>query len=278
MNIFSTSVLLALLCISDTSLSFLINSGRRPDADGKVNAVKFRSTFPFAGAAKSKTRLLYYGDYDDNYLHFNSDISDGTNYLHRMSSTLRGGNTVDNSEYAGINSLSVSELKRLLTDRGVDFRDCLEKRDLVERLMSSKGSAVSTSYSADGYNNGGAGGLSYEENRVVNTFTRSSPAVAYIQTISQSMQISRGFSLKGTEVPTGAGSGFLWDDKVIITTYYDKCALFEYSESTIHSLVHGTGSYRHQLSCDSFGHKDKEPDHQSQTPRHGTYFCNDCWI
>jgi hypothetical protein len=80
--------------------------------------------------------------------------------------------------------------------------------------MSSKCSAVSTSFSAEGYNNCGVGGLSYEENRVVNTFTRASPAVAYIQTISQSMQISRGFSLKGTEVPTGAGSGFLWDDKV----------------------------------------------------------------
>ncbi|KAL7430627.1 hypothetical protein ACHAXH_002771, partial [Discostella pseudostelligera] len=220
MNIFTSSVLLALLCISDTSLSFLINFGRRPDADGKVNAVKFRSTFSFAGAAKSKTRLRYYGDYDDNYLHLNSDISDGSSYLHRMSSSLRGGNTFDNSEYAGLNSLSVSELKRLLIDRGVDFRDCLEKRDLVERLMSSKGSAVSTSYSADGYNNGGVGGLSYEENRVVNTFTRSSPAVAYIQTISQSMQISRGFSLKGTEVPTGAGSGFLWDDKGHIVTNY----------------------------------------------------------
>jgi hypothetical protein len=59
-----------------------------------------------------------------------------------MSSSLRGGNTFDNSEYAGLNSLSASELKRLLIDRGVDFRDCLEKRDLVERLMSSKGSSL----------------------------------------------------------------------------------------------------------------------------------------
>ena len=212
MNIFTTSVFLALLYNSDTSLSFIIDAGR---PGGKVNAVNFRSTSPFAATTvRSKTRLLYFGDYDDNYLHFNGDVSDDTSYLHRISSTLRGGDTVGNKEYGVLNSLSVSELKRLLTDRGVDFRDCLEKRDLVERLMSSKGSAVSTSFSTEGYNNGGVGGLSYEENRVVNTFTRASPAVAYIQTISQSMQISRGFSLKGTEVPTGAGSGFLWDDKV----------------------------------------------------------------
>lgn len=211
MNFFSTSVVLALLYNSDKSLSFIITPGR---TDGKVNAVSIRSTSLFTGAAKSKTRLLYYGDYDDNYLHFNGENFDGQSYLHRMSSTLRGGKADDTSEYGVCSSLSVSELKRLLTDRGVDFRDCLEKRDLVERLMSSRGSSASTSFVTDGFNNGGVEGLSYEENRVVNTFTRASPAVAYIQTISQSMQITRGFSLRGTEVPTGAGSGFLWDDKV----------------------------------------------------------------
>ena len=202
MKIVSSYVLLALLSNTETSFSFLITSGRQPMASASASS-----------AAQSKTRLLYYGDYDDNYLHFNSDTSDATSYLHRIGSTLRGGTVVDNSEYGVLNSLSVSELKRLLTDRGVDFRDCLEKRDLVERIISSKASAVPTSHATDGggYNNGGVGGLSYEENRVVNTFTRASPAVAYIQTISQSMQMSRGFSLK--EVPTGAGSGFLWDEK-----------------------------------------------------------------
>lgn len=214
MNFFSASVLLALLYNSNKSLSFIITPGR---PDGNVNAVNIRST---SGAAKSKTRLLYYGDYDDNYLHFNSENFDGQSYLHRISSTLRGGKAVDTSEYGVCSSLSVSELKRLLTDRGVDFRDCLEKRDLVERLMSSKGSSASSSFVTDGYNSGGVEGLSYEENRVVNTFTRASPAVAYIQTISQSMLITRGFSLRGTEVPTGAGSGFLWDDKVKKTRTY----------------------------------------------------------
>jgi hypothetical protein len=38
----------------------------------------------------------------------------------------------------GLGSLSVGELKALLTERGIDFRDCLEKRDLVERLENSQ--------------------------------------------------------------------------------------------------------------------------------------------
>ena len=37
-------------------------------------------------------------------------------------------------------NLSVGELKKLL-DRGVDFRDCLEKADLVQRLKESSAGA-----------------------------------------------------------------------------------------------------------------------------------------
>jgi hypothetical protein len=61
---------------------------------------------------------------------------------------------------------------------------------------------------------GGGGGLSHKESCVVTTFTRALPALPYIQTISQQQIVRRGFSLKGTKVPTGAGSGFLWDDRV----------------------------------------------------------------
>ena len=111
-----------------------------------------------------------------------------------------------------------SKSKRLLFYHG--------ERDLVERLIRTRGLAAPPSSSASySDNNGyygaaavgtGGGGLSHEENRVVNTFTRASPAVAYIQTMISQEQIVQqwGFSLKGTEVPTGAGSGFLWDDKV----------------------------------------------------------------
>ena len=41
------------------------------------------------------------------------------------------------STAGGLSSLSVTELKRILSERGVDFRDCLEKRDLIDRLVQT---------------------------------------------------------------------------------------------------------------------------------------------
>ena len=226
MNIFSSTILLALLSSIDLSFSFLADP-RRPS--GNVNAAnvgEWTSQSSSRGAG-SKSRLFYYGEYDDNFLDLSGaeTASDGAGFLRRASDALRGGGggAANNSGGGGANennreygALSVAELKRLLNDRGVDYRDCLEKRDLVERLISSRGLAPSSSASTGSdYDGAGVGsGLSYEENRVVNTFTKASPAVAYIQTISQQQVVQRGFSLKGTEVPTGAGSGFLWDDKV----------------------------------------------------------------
>ncbi|KAL3789393.1 hypothetical protein ACHAW5_010188 [Stephanodiscus triporus] len=235
MNVFSSTILLALLSSIDLSFSFLADP-RRPS--GNVNAAnvgEWTSQSSFRGAG-SKSRLFYYGEYDDNFLGLSGaeTAPDGAGLLRRASDAPRGGGGGgvanssgggggaignNNREYA---ALSVAELKRLLNDRGVDYRDCLEKRDLVERLISSRGLAPSSSASTGSDYDGAAvgSGLSYEENRVVNTFTKASPAVAYIQTISQQQVVQRGFSLKGTEVPTGAGSGFLWDDKGHIVTNY----------------------------------------------------------
>ena len=183
-------LVIALLSSCDFTLSFI------PPV-GKVNAATFSS------GEKTTSGLFFYGDYDDNYFHPTSCQEGGLNgdgYLHQVSN-LRGGSNFNNKDT--LSSLSVSELKRLLNDRGVDYRDCIEKRDLVERLTHTSPGSAPSSYSSS--NGGSAGaGLSQEENRVVNTFTNSSPSVAYIQTISQQQTI-RGFSLKGTEVPMGAG-------------------------------------------------------------------------
>lgn len=177
---------IALLSSCDFTLSFI------PPV-GKVNAATFSS------GKKTTSRLFFYGDYGDNY--FQGGGFNGDGYLHQVSN-LRGGSYINDNKDT-LSSLSVSELKRLLNDRGVDYRDCIEKRDLVERLMHTSPGSAPSSYSSS--NGGSAGaGLSQEENRVVNTFTNSSPSVAYIQTISQQQTI-RGFSLKGTEVPMGAG-------------------------------------------------------------------------
>ena len=111
-----------------------------------------------------------------------------------------------------LNSLSVTELKRLLSDRGVDFRDCLEKRDLIERLKKSQASSsrqasVPTS------------GLSDHEQSLIDTFKRVSPSVANIKTTTV-VQAQQGLRLKSLEIPQGTGSGFLWDDKGHVVTNY----------------------------------------------------------
>jgi len=107
----------------------------------------------------------------------------------------------------GLGSLSVGELKALLTERGIDFRDCLEKRDLIERLENSRPSANAFA--------GRALGLTESETRTVDTFKAVSPAVAYIQTFATAQT---PFVLRPMEYPAGAGSGFLWDYEGHIVT------------------------------------------------------------
>merc|ERR1719311_1071790 len=98
--------------------------------------------------------------------------------------------TVGNAA-GGLSKLSVGELKRLLSERGIDFRDCLEKKDLVDRLESSGASS-----------SGGAPlSLTEGETRTINLFQRASPSVAQIQTAK--LQRESPFSLQG--------SGFVWD-------------------------------------------------------------------
>jgi len=112
--------------------------------------------------------------------------------------------------FNGLNALSVTELKRLLSERGVDFRDCLEKRELVERLQSSKAALNNPPIT---------GGLSEQENSLISTFKRVSPSVANVKTTTLVPQ-QRGLQLRGLEVPSGSGSGFLWDEKGHVVTNY----------------------------------------------------------
>jgi len=111
-----------------------------------------------------------------------------------------------------MSNLSVTELKQLLSERGVDFRDCLEKRELVERLRNSKSPPSSR-------NNFSASRLSQGEQTLIETFKRVSPSVANIKTTKLIPQ-QRGLQLQGLEVPSGSGSGFLWDDKGHIVTNF----------------------------------------------------------
>ena len=108
----------------------------------------------------------------------------------------------------GLSKLSVGELKRLLSERGIDFRDCLEKKDLVDRLESSGASS-----------SGGAPlSLTEGETRTINLFQRASPSVAQIQTVT--LQRESPFSMRAMETPVGTGSGFVWDKLGHVVTNY----------------------------------------------------------
>jgi S1-C subfamily serine protease len=130
----------------------------------------------------------------------------------------------------GLSKLSVSELKRLLSERNIDFRDCLEKYELVQRLEQQP----SSSGAGGGRRSRGTTGYTEEhasataaarrrrtehENSVIDTFKRVSPCVAYITTTTTAAAGGgRSFSLQQQQVPTGAGSGFLWDDQGHVVT------------------------------------------------------------
>jgi hypothetical protein len=280
MNIFRSAILLALISSVDVSFSFLAHP-RHHHAGGNVNAANVGGGMPstlsrrMGGPAGSESRLFYQGgDQDENNLR--RLIYDGRGDV--AGSLLRrvGSEGAVPSEKGGTGeygALSVSELKRLLDDRGVDYRDCLEKRDLVERLINTRGLAPpSSSFSSSSLGNDG---LSHEENRVVNTFTRASPAVAYIQTISQQQIVQRGLSLKGTEVPMGAGSGFLWDDRVSSVEYVSLTRMMstfahKYSSNLLPPATPKKGSHSNELSRHRVSHEDEGSRHQGEVTGHAT--------
>ena len=99
-------------------------------------------------------------------------------------------------------------------ERGVDYRDALEKSDLVAKLRQS---------SRDGKQRGTRSphvpsSLSDSEMRVVDTFQRVAPSVAYIQTVVSALESP--LALRPTDVAQGAGSGFVWDDRGHVVTNY----------------------------------------------------------
>lgn len=123
-----------------------------------------------------------------------------------------------NGQRDAFSNLSVTELKRLLIDRGIDFRDCLEKRDLVERLREFEAMGGG-SYNSFQQQQSSSGGLMSEEVALINTFKRVSPSVANIKTTTV-VPAQNGLRLRPMEVPLGTGSGFLWDDKGHVVTNF----------------------------------------------------------
>ena len=144
--------------------------------------------------------------------------------VHRLHSTRGGARSVSD--------FTTSELKRLLTERGVDFRDCLEKSELVARLQA----ALRGDYTEEG--NTALAGLSAGERNTVKLFERVSPSVAFIQT---SVVRSAGpLTMRGEVVPQGSGSGFVWDsDGHIVTNYH---VIQQAQKATVTGIGLGDGS------------------------------------
>lgn len=125
--------------------------------------------------------------------------------VHRCAPIMQASGSNDDNE--GLSRLSIAELKSLLQNRGVDYRDCLEKSDLIQRLGSSSPVGVPPQRSF----------FTESESRRVNVFGAASPAVAYIQT---SQLLTPGFALRPMEYPSGQGSGFVWDIEGHVVTNY----------------------------------------------------------
>lgn len=110
--------------------------------------------------------------------------------------------------------LSISEMKRLLSERGVDFRDCMDKRDLIERLQLSQ----SKDSGDEGFFSKTTNTLFGQEESLITTFKNVSPSVAHIKT--ESTPQHHDLNMHGMEPPSGSGSGFLWDDKGHVVTNF----------------------------------------------------------
>ncbi|QDZ22477.1 peptidase [Chloropicon primus] len=128
----------------------------------------------------------------------------------------------------GYESLTVAQLKHFLDSAGIDYRDCYEKRELVDRLSSAEHS-LSPHLRSDLealVSRGGRevrpqspshSGLLQEEQRTIEVFDRSAPSVVHITTSSL---VQQQFSLDISEIPLGTGSGFVWDQAGHIVTNY----------------------------------------------------------
>jgi S1-C subfamily serine protease len=112
-----------------------------------------------------------------------------------------------------VSDFTTSELKRLLSERNIDFRDCLEKSELVARLQAALRGDL-----GDPDEGSASASLSEGERNTVRLFERVAPSVAFIQT--STVRSAGPLSLRGEIVPQGSGSGFVWDDEGHVVTNY----------------------------------------------------------
>lgn len=134
---------------------------------------------------------------------------------------------------ADLLTLTVREIKELLDACNIDYRDCLEKRELVKRLeehrsvlplhiknhlssvIQQRGNDVRDAVISPTL---GRSALSPDEQNTISLFKRCAPSVVNI-TSMQNALVDR-FSMDITQVPAGTGSGFVWDTEGHIVTNF----------------------------------------------------------
>uniref|UniRef100_A0A7I4AVI7 PDZ domain-containing protein n=1 Tax=Physcomitrium patens TaxID=3218 RepID=A0A7I4AVI7_PHYPA len=138
-------------------------------------------------------------------------------------------------ETQGLESLKASQIKKVLDAGKVDYRDCLERNELVERLKDTKNfitpaaqqllqrilcgeddEELSASLLQEVPNLVEGWWLEAERN-TVKVFQECSPSVANIST---STTATIGMSMNPVEIPRGTGSAFVWDAEGHVVTNY----------------------------------------------------------
>lgn len=116
-------------------------------------------------------------------------------------------------------SLTTSEIKALLDRARIDYRDLYEKEELLSRMRENIGRiARAAAQPATGTTaTDTISSLDADERAGMNVFESCSPSVVNIST---SRQLRNPLSLSTQEMPSGTGSGVVWDSVGHLVTNY----------------------------------------------------------
>eukprot|EP00249_Psilotum_nudum_P011660 c23306_g1_i2 orf=79-1662(+) len=148
-----------------------------------------------------------------------------------------GGRDVPRYNATELNALKVSQLKKVLDLGAVDYRDCLERKELVERLLETQDfippaaqtvlqqyiegiepsiDSLSTDLRSSVTRTEEGWWLEAERN-TIKVFQDASPSVLNITTV----RWAKDMAMNAMEIPRGTGSAFIWDkDGHIVTNYH----------------------------------------------------------
>lgn len=172
-----------------------------------------------------------------------SNSSGGNTLCCKESNKSRISHAVSSSSASGSDdTLTTNELKALLERAGVDYRDCLERDELVKRMRDNLGRVTKAAASRESSAERGASALDPDERAGVEVFSECSPSVVNIST---SRQLRNPLNLSTQELPAGTGSGVVWDSHGHLITNYHVCFLYLY----LYRIMVFKASVRYAISC-----------------------------